>query len=193
MYEPKEDILKNILTTMRRHSEYFAENDQVDGLVISGLVHIIANVSDNITTRKNGEDELSGPRIWLLVRLADEELRGNRQGLTPTMLSRGQHVSRNTISALLRGLEEQGYIERTLDPNDHRLFHIRITDNGREQVRMRAPQAVSHANAMVANFTPEERKELIRLLGKLFLSVHACAHAASEESRENELEEAKNS
>ncbi len=106
------------------------------------------------------------------MRLHFEEARGNCAGITPTALSRVQSVSKNTISALLRGLEEQGLVQRTLDPTDRRLFRIQLTAHGRELVRREAPGRVRHLNRLAQGLTEPERQELTDLLWKLFSSIY---------------------
>lgn len=114
---------------------------------------------------------LSGPRWLLLLRLYVEEERGKRLGLPPSYLSRCQDVTKNTISVLLRGLEEQGWVERSLDPDDRRVFRIRLTAAGRELVRTSAPARLAHLNALVDDLGAEERRQLIQLLTKLHRSL----------------------
>jgi DNA-binding MarR family transcriptional regulator len=67
----------------------------------------------------------------------------------------------------LRGLEEQGLIERTLDPEDKRIFHIHLSAAGREVVRARAPQHLAHLDDLASSLTPAEQAQLLELLGKL--------------------------
>ncbi len=169
---------------MREHACSMSGANETDGFVISGLVHIIANMYDHLAAVEPGGDELSGPRMGLLIRLAEEERRGNTEGITPTTLSRHQHVSRNTISALLRGLEDQGLIERRLDSKDRRLFRIRITGDGKRMIRERAPAWIANANRLAENLSPEERNQLINLLSKLFVSIHDQVECMKEEKQE---------
>ena len=124
---------------------------------------------------------LSDPRWLLLLRLYVEEERGKRLGLPPSYLSRCQDVTKNTISVLLRGLEDQGWVERTLDPDDRRVFRIRLTPAGRELIRTSAPARLAHLNALVDGLGAEERAQLIRLLTKLHRSLtdRAAARAAA--------------
>ena len=49
--------------------------------------------------------KLSGPRWHLLMRLLTQEERTHGAGLSPSHLSRCLSVSRNTVSALLHGLD----------------------------------------------------------------------------------------
>jgi DNA-binding MarR family transcriptional regulator len=88
--------------------------------------------------RKDGK--LSQARMRLLIRLVIDNKLGIDAGLQPSALSESLGVSRNTVSALLNGLQEQGLIERHLHPTDRRQFLIRITPAGCDLVYTRAPQ-----------------------------------------------------
>jgi DNA-binding MarR family transcriptional regulator len=170
--EPQ-DLATQIQLRMREHAFYLTGKPDSDGFIIAGLIRTLSNLYENVRQSTSSEDDLSGPRMGLLIRLMEEERLGNQEGITPTVLSRNQHVSRNTISALLRGLEDQGMIERHLDPKDRRLFRIRITPHGRERVQAIAPQRIELANQLAEVLTPDEQTLLIELLNKLFASLHA--------------------
>jgi DNA-binding MarR family transcriptional regulator len=55
--------------------------------------------------------------------------------LTPSELAEIEGVKRPTATRILRGLEGEGLIERTPDPNDGRSALISITADGRERLR----------------------------------------------------------
>lgn len=55
--------------------------------------------------------------------------------LTPSELAEIEGVKRPTATRILRGLEADGLIERTPDPNDGRSALITITAEGRERLR----------------------------------------------------------
>lgn len=120
--------------------------------------------------------ELSGPRWRLLMRLLIEEQNGNFEGLTPTMLSHWQHVTKNTISALLRGLESQGLIQRTLVPSDLRAFRIQLTPAGREYLYANAGQRLQNLQHIFSDLDPCELEQLITLLNSLHRSLSAQVH-----------------
>jgi DNA-binding MarR family transcriptional regulator len=108
-----------------------------------------------------------------------EQDAGNLQGLNPTRLSHYQNVKKNTISSLLRGLEEQGLVERTLDPEDKRGFFIRITPAGRKLLVDTIPSRLQGINQMTSGLTLAEKQQMIGLLDKLRRSVmpsHSPAH-----------------
>lgn len=151
------------------------------GLELARLVHVVAKQYDALGVGHVKSKGFSGPRWRLLLRLMAEERQGKTDGLSPSYLSRCQNVGKNTISALLRGLEGQGMIERTLDQEDRRFFRIRLTDAGRELIQTRAPVWLDRLNGLSAGLSPDEKAELIRLLTTLHgsLALRAGELAAS--------------
>ena len=85
------------------------------GVEIGRLVRTVCNLYETRIDDALREQGLSGPRWGLLLRMLAEEQRGHTGGMSPTHLSRCQNVSKNTISSLIGGLEEQGLVERELD------------------------------------------------------------------------------
>jgi DNA-binding MarR family transcriptional regulator len=141
------------------------------GLELMGLLRMVANQAESAVDEQLSADGLSGPRWALLLRLLAEERRNDQEWASPTHLSRSQSVSKNTISALLRGLEDQGLIERTLDPADKRAFRISLTETGRRLLIASAPGHIAFLNDLASPLTIEERTQLIHLLGKLHRSL----------------------
>jgi DNA-binding MarR family transcriptional regulator len=141
------------------------------GLEIMRLIHLVANAYATAVDEQLREAGLSGPRWGLLFRLLAEERCGCLDGVSPTRLSHHQNVSKNTISALLGGLEEQGLIERGLAPDDRRGFRIRLTAAGRQAVQSTAPAHLTFVNYLSAGLTADEREQLTVLLAKLHWSL----------------------
>lgn len=173
--------ISRFLNHMKDHAAQFTNQPEVSGFQIAALIRLLSNQYENIFEHHAGEDELSGPRMSILARLMESEKRG-KAGITPTELSHNQHVSRNTISALLRGLEEQKLIQRELDPDDRRLFRIHITAAGHKLVQTMAPQRIAMANQIVSGLSPEEQAQLVTLLSKLFVSLQNHCHCPEGET-----------
>jgi len=146
-------------------------DETIEGLELSGMIRGLANLYEAAEVPPDSPLDLSGPRWFLLMRLLGEERDGNCDGVTPTSLSHNQNVSKNTISSLLRGLEEQGLIQRAIDPVDKRIFRIQLTDHGRELMEVAAPLRIRHLNRLTSGLTPAEQEQLIGLLAKLFRSI----------------------
>ncbi len=138
------------------------------GLELARLVRMVSNLYQVIGDEHLQESGVSGPRWGILLRLRREELHGEFNGCSPTHLSHCQSVSKNTISALVRGLEEQGLVERALDPEDRRGFRIRLSEAGRRLMADTMPLHMRFMNELVAGLTPEEKAELAALLQKLY-------------------------
>ena len=153
------------------------------GIELVRLIHMVGNLYANEAENRIHGVAMSGSRWRLLLRLFMEERLGRTEGLAPGYLSRCQSVSKNTISVLLRGLEGHGWVERTLDPEDRRVFRIRLTPAGRELIRTSAPERLAHLNTLVDDLTVEERGQLIRLLSKLHRSLadRAAARPAADD------------
>jgi DNA-binding MarR family transcriptional regulator len=115
---------------------------------------------------------LSLPRVGLLTWLYFGEQLGHTQGISPSRLSEFQHVSRNTVSALLRSLEEQGLVERTLCKEDRRRFHIRLSETGRALVCAVLAEQGPFLAELFSDLSAEEQATLIGLLEKLRRSLH---------------------
>jgi DNA-binding MarR family transcriptional regulator len=131
---------------------------------------MIANTYENIIDEKLSHARLSGPRWLLLLRLWGVEKLGH-VSIRPTQLSLTQNVSRNTISSHLRSLEDQGLIEREIDPDDKRQFRIRLSDAGRAMVEATMPNHLRFLNSLTSELTPVEIEQLQHLMFRLFQSL----------------------
>lgn len=173
-----EQDLDQLREHLRSYVKNFFDLEDTSGIEIFSMIQILANLSENLGVQLGDDIELSGPRWRLMLRLLIEEKRGNAQGITPTALSHSQRVSKNTISALLRGLEDQGLIRRNLDAKDFRVFRIQLTDTGREWIIKSAPRRIEGLNRLLADLLPEEREQLAGLLMKLSHSMMAKSREA---------------
>jgi DNA-binding MarR family transcriptional regulator len=153
--------------------------DDLSGIELAGRIRLVASLYETLASQHAGMGDVSAPRWRVLMRLFGEEKHGNSQGLTPTELSRMQLVSKNATSALLRGLEEQGLIQRTLDSDDRRIFRIQLTQAGRELIRASAPGHLLYLNQIAFALSPEERAQLNVLLDKLQHSLQDAATSST--------------
>jgi len=151
--------------------EELAGDADLAGMELLRRVSRVANLYDAILNRIFRASHLSGARWRLLVNLLSDEMRRGPCGLSPTVLSQRQDVSKNNMTSLLRSLEEQGLVERALDPSDLRVFRIRLSSAGREIVRGSAAQHFQELNELLAGLTAAERSELIELLDRLYQSL----------------------
>ncbi len=180
--EGSHDPLQLMQAHLRQHMRELAGLEDTSGIELFGLMRMLMNLCEAIESQHLGDNELTAPRWGLLMRLFAEEQHGRDEGICPSSLSRFQRVSRNTISSLLRGLEEQGLVQRAIDAHDRRRFRIQLTAAGRELVQSTAPQRVQYLNHMVAGLSASERQQLIELLTKLYRSLVEASHIFYPES-----------
>jgi len=156
-----------IRTRIHDHIKTHFGIDDTSGLELFVLLQRTAHMIRQFDTQLNEETEVSGPRWRLLLGLYIDEKMGNSDGLTPTAISHAQRVSKNTISVLLRGLEAQGLVQRTLDTADLRTFRIQLTPAGRAYLDETVPNRMNNLNHLLSGFEPEEQAQLTALLAKL--------------------------
>jgi DNA-binding MarR family transcriptional regulator len=116
---------------------------------------------------------LSFPQYKVLMQLFFAEKMGGRGDLNPSEISSRHGVSRNTMSALIRSLEETGLLERRLDPDDRRRFKISLTDKGRSLVIDHARHHLTVVGSCFSVLTIDEQESLAQLLRKLREQVEA--------------------
>ena len=111
-----------------------------------------------------------------LMHLFFAENMSERGELNPSEISDRQGVSRNTISSLIRSLEEDGLIMRRLDEQDRRKFNISLTDEGRALVTQYAREHFARINHFFAALSPDEQETLSQLLAKISSHILAEQH-----------------
>ncbi len=82
-------------------------------------------------------------------------------------LSRILGVPFSTATRTVDWLVENGYVQRLADPEDRRVVRVELTGAGKELYRAMNGLLLASAEQFLHDFSPEERKELGRLLGKL--------------------------
>jgi MarR family 2-MHQ and catechol resistance regulon transcriptional repressor len=161
---------------LRQNVKAIAEIDDISGFELSSGIHMLANMFDSFLAVRDNEIGISSQRMGILMRLYMGEKMGIDGSLTPTELSRFQNVSKNTISSLIRGLEEQGLVTREIDRDDKRIFRLRITDKGRDLVKEETPKRAVFLNKLVTDLGDNEKQQLTELLFKLRKSMINQAH-----------------
>jgi DNA-binding MarR family transcriptional regulator len=178
MYEAdNHDSVASMRRRIKAHvNELAGEATSSIGLELVSLVKLVSNLYEGMRTAHPEPRGLSAQRWGVLMFIMVEEQNGMKEGVTPTMITRCQQVSKNTVSALLRGLEEQKLIERSLDQKDRRIFRIKLTEAGRELIHTTTLKRLTFLNEVAAGLTFEEQVQLADLLGALFHSISQRVH-----------------
>ena len=120
---------------------------------------------------------LSFAQYRVLLHLFVAEEMGERDQLNPSEISDRQGVSRTTMSAFIRNLEELGLVTRTLDAADRRRFNISLTATGRSVVHDYLHDHLETIGHCFSVLSADEQATLSTLLEKL------GAHVAAERRR----------
>jgi DNA-binding MarR family transcriptional regulator len=110
---------------------------------------------------------LTYAKFRLLMNLHRDEQRGEAEGMQPSELSEAQGVTRNTVSSLIASLERDGMIHRELHGTDHRRFVIRLTQEGRKQLKMKMASQFKSVTECFDGFTAAERQTFLNFLTRL--------------------------
>lgn len=111
--------------------------------------------------------DLSYAQYRILMMLFFRERAGHTDGLNPSEISQRSGTSRNTISSLIRTLEDDGLIERRLDSEDRRKFNITLTDAGRMLVVDHVGRHMQIVNEIFLTLSSDELNELSSLLHRV--------------------------
>ena len=65
-------------------------------------------------------------------------------------------------------MEKEGFVFRSQNPDDRRSTLIKLTDKGRELKRYKPPIDSNKLNYL-KDFNPEELRQLVQLLNKLYI------------------------
>lgn len=98
----------------------------------------------------------------------ERELNESRPGLKVSEISALLRVKSPTITPVIRGLEDEGLVERTMDPKDRRAVRITITEAGRNIIRAAHEERMQTFNQLVEHLGEEESIHLTELLTKVY-------------------------
>lgn len=76
-------------------------------------------------------------------------------------------VSSARIAALLKHLEQKGWISRSADEHDERRVNVLLTDAGRELINSRRRDAIERVSAALRELGEEDAREYVRLQQKM--------------------------
>ena len=84
-------------------------------------------------------------------------------------------VTARNVTTIVDGLEREGLLARTPDPDDRRAILLQLTPKGREHIAAVHAAQGELAGWFFAALDTTERAELMRLLGKILETASATA------------------
>jgi DNA-binding MarR family transcriptional regulator len=137
------------------------------------LLHQLAQTGGLLEVHDHGGIRLSVSEVFALGELSDAGTLSQRD------LAVRLGLEKSTVSRLAAGMQQRGWLARERDPDNRRLYRLRLTAKGRAAAhRVGADLHDRHAELFAA-LTPEERAGLALGLSGLLRAIghlHSGAH-----------------
>ena len=101
-----------------------------------------------------------------------------RGPLTVNELAAHLYLDKSTTSRVVDALERKGYAARLPHPEDGRVVLLEATRQGRQLVTRIEQVIIAEERVLLADFTPEVRRAMAELLGRLARAAAARVEAA---------------
>ena len=113
--------------------------------------------------------DLSAAQWAVIASLAGEELK------SASDLCKGISYDAGAMTRMLDRLEGKGLIRRSRSPEDRRLVHLELTEEGRAAYPRMRELSLGVANRFLRGFTRTEARQLESLLGRMLENAHEPA------------------
>lgn len=169
------------------------------------LVHSLGDAHIGLEARAQADDHLD-VKIWLRLfacnaqveRSVRQHLRArfgttlprfdymaqldrHPEGLRMKALSRYLMVTGGNVTGLTDQLDQEGLVERISDPEDRRVWRVRLTSKGREEFAAMAAEHERWLNDLFEGVPPQTKHALYEHLGRL--RVHLAQRQAEIETQ----------
>lgn len=123
-------------------------------------------IEGEVRSRLRERFDVTLPRFDMMA-----QLERMPDGLTLGELSRRMMVSNGNITGLVERLVDSGHIERLPHPTDRRVSIVRLTAAGHADFAAMAAEHGDWIASLFSGLTPDDQRQLLRLLGELKKSV----------------------
>jgi DNA-binding MarR family transcriptional regulator len=131
--------------------------------------------------RESNEEETTLMQVSVLYQLQERPI-------TASEIAKKRHVSLQSVSVLIQGMVERGWITRTPDPTDRRQSLLQITPEGMARAEIARNQIISYLADFLRDISPEEvaaAQIFLPALGRI-LTEHMAAHKAQNVPQEEQ-------
>ena len=140
----------------------------LDAMGTIGRIGRLAVLGTRVVEAGMAEHDLSVGDFDVLAALRRS---GEPYELKPSDLSRTLMLSPAGMTSRLDRLEQAGFVDRRMDPDDRRSFLVRLNDAGRAKVDAAVTDHVAREDALLSALSRREREALDDLLRRLVLSI----------------------
>lgn len=140
---------------------------------LSGMAIIgrISRIERRLQARLNEVFARHGLEAWEFDVLATLRRSGSPYRLTAGQLLDSMMITSGAVTHRINRLEARGLIRREPDPQDGRVVHVTLTDDGFRTVEAALPDHAANEAAIVAALSERDRVTLTRLLRRLHVGL----------------------
>lgn len=108
---------------------------------------------------------VNGADFWAMNNIVNKSEDGK---ITVSELAKKTNVLPSAISRTIRGLEDKGYVERTINKNDRRNTYVEMTDRGIEVMQEVKETMHNFGEAVLSKFDEDELSQLVAYLNNIY-------------------------
>jgi DNA-binding MarR family transcriptional regulator len=155
-------------------STSYQPRKSIGSLLSRVRVEMLAALDDELTRdRRLAPLELSAAQFAVIASLAGEERK------SASDLCKGISYDAGAMTRMLDRLEGKGLIRRNRSPDDRRLVHLELTDEGRAVYPRMRELSLGVANRFLRGFSKAEARQLETFLTRMLENAHEPAARAS--------------
>ncbi len=152
---------------LRQFFHHLSPDSRLDVIEVTGQLRGFAHFINQRGDEGLASAGLSLAQWRILSHILFSEVMEGRSGMNPSEISKLHGTNRNTVSGLIRRLEQAGYVERELDLVDKRKFNICLTESGRQLVYDNSQRHFAALEEMFGVLSDEELVQFGRIFTKL--------------------------
>jgi DNA-binding MarR family transcriptional regulator len=118
--------------------------------------------------RKQSFQGIKPSELRVLLCIRDNSLHSG-QGVTVSEISKGLTVTSPTVTQIIKSLNTNGYVERTVDAKDRRIAHIKLTNTGEQLVQKANERKIAAFTGLLETLGKEQTENLISLLNQAYV------------------------
>jgi DNA-binding MarR family transcriptional regulator len=150
---------------IRRLAKHYPAID-LTALELITQIKTIAKMHTAMVTNSLAKYDLTEARMYVLCNLILHE-RSGEEPMSPSLISERLAITRATVTSLLDGLEESGYVIREHSSMDRRAIFVHVTDKARELLDSFLKPGLPRLKNALSFLSDDECKKMNDWLAKL--------------------------
>jgi DNA-binding MarR family transcriptional regulator len=134
------------------------------------LVNIAERTSHALSTLYANKFDMTIPEWRILATL------GSQNDLTAKTIGQQTQMDKVTVSRAINRLSDKAFINRQRDPHDGRAIKLNLSKDGSIVYKTLIPAVLTWEQQLTSEFTPEDVKQLHKLLSRLQHQLEKLGH-----------------